>query len=56
MNSIVIENLAKIVKKEKIDLTIANAENATHGRSLSQAHYRELINAGVNLITMGNHT
>lgn len=52
----VIENLAKIVQKEKIDLTIANAENATHGRSLSQEHYNQLIKAGVDLITMGNHT
>ena len=52
----VTENLAKIIKKEKIDLTIANAENATHGRSLSQAHYDELIKAGVDMITMGNHT
>lgn len=52
----VTENLAKIVEKEKIDLTIANAENATHGRSLSQEHYDELIAAGVDMITMGNHT
>lgn len=52
----VTENLANIIKKEKIDFVIANAENATHGRSLSQAHYNELIRAGVNMITMGNHT
>lgn len=50
------ENLAKIIKKEKINFVIANAENATHGRSLSQAHYDELIKSGVNVITMGNHT
>lgn len=52
----VTENLANIIKKEKIDLTIANAENATHGRSLSQDHYDELTKAGVDMITMGNHT
>ncbi|MCQ2748223.1 MAG: TIGR00282 family metallophosphoesterase [Mycoplasmoidaceae bacterium] len=52
----VTENLQKIIKKEKIDFTIANAENATHGRSLSQDHYNDLIAAGVDLITMGNHT
>lgn len=52
----VTENLAKIIKKEKINFVIANAENATHGRSLSQVHYDELIKAGVNMITMGNHT
>lgn len=52
----VTENLANIIKQEKIDFVIANAENATHGRSLSQEHYNELIKAGVNMITMGNHT
>lgn len=52
----VIDNLPTIVEKEKIDLVIANAENATHGRSLSQEHYDELIKAGVSMITMGNHT
>lgn len=52
----VIENLPNIIKKEKIDFTIANAENATHGRSLSQDHYDQLIKSGVDMITMGNHT
>ncbi len=52
----VTDNLAEIIKKEKINFVIANAENATHGRSLSQNHYDELIKAGVNMITMGNHT
>lgn len=52
----VTENLSKIVKKEKIDFVIANAENATHGRSLSKEHYDELIKSGVDMITMGNHT
>ncbi len=54
--SAVIENLPKIIKEEKIDLVIANAENATHGRSITQDHYNDLINVGVDMITMGNHT
>lgn len=52
----VIENVAKIKKAEKIDLVIANAENASHGRSLTKSNYEDLINAGVDMITMGNHT
>lgn len=52
----VIDNLANIIKKEKINFVIANAENATHGRSLSHEHYNQLIKAGVDMITMGNHT
>ena len=39
-----------------IDLCIANGENATHGRGMARAAYNELIRAGVDIITMGNHT
>ena len=39
-----------------IDLVIANGENATHGRGLARDAYKELIDAGVEAITMGNHT
>ena len=52
----VIENIPKIKKTHKIDLFIANAENASHGRSLTQNNYDDLTKAGVDIITMGNHT
>lgn len=52
----VVENIQRIRKEEQLDLVIANAENASHGRSLTQGNYKELIDAGVDLITMGNHT
>ena len=52
----VVENIERIRKEEQLDLVIANAENASHGRSLTQGNYKELIDAGVDLITMGNHT
>jgi calcineurin-like phosphoesterase len=48
--------LPLLIKNEQIDCVIANAENTTHGRSLSLEHYRELMNAGVNYFTFGNHT
>lgn len=38
------------------DLCIANAENAAGGRGLTPACAQELIAAGVDLMTMGNHT
>ena len=37
------------------DLVIANSENATHGRGCSHEHYLELLNAGVDIMTSGNH-
>lgn len=42
-------------KKHKIDIVIANGENATHGKGLSSSHYQELLDAGIDIITMGNH-
>lgn len=51
-----VNELPKLKKQEKIDFVIANAENATHGRGLSKRHYNEIIAAGVDCITMGNHT
>src|SRR5690606_34265493 len=32
------------------------AENAANGRGLTQAIYQSLIDAGITLLTMGNHT
>jgi calcineurin-like phosphoesterase len=48
--------LPNIKSKHHIDLVIANAENTTHGRSLSIKHYNELKQAGIDYFTFGNHT
>lgn len=42
--------------QKSIDLVIANGENATHGRGLARNAYNELMRAGIDGITMGNHT
>ncbi len=47
--------LPKLVEKYHIDFVIANGENATHGKGLIEKHYNELIDAGVDCITLGNH-
>ncbi len=39
-----------------VDLVIANAENASHGRGLTKPVFEELKNAGVDVFTTGNHT
>ena len=52
---IVIEKLPYFVNKYNIDFVIANGENATHGKGLIKHHYDELIDAGVDVITLGNH-
>lgn len=52
---IIKEKLPYLIKKYNIDFVIANGENATHGKGLIKHHYDELIDAGVDVITLGNH-
>jgi 2',3'-cyclic-nucleotide 2'-phosphodiesterase len=44
-----------LVSTEKIDLVIANAENAFNGSGLTPKQYGELRGAGVDLVTLGDH-
>jgi len=41
--------------EEQLDLVVANAENVAGGSGLTPAIYHELISAGVDCITMGDH-
>jgi metallophosphoesterase (TIGR00282 family) len=41
--------------RDGLDLVVANAENAAGGSGLTPAIYHELISAGVDCITMGDH-
>ncbi|MDF2946052.1 MAG: metallophosphoesterase [Bacillales bacterium] len=54
--SILKEYLPKLKSKYYPDVIIANAENASGGKGLNQKSYRELLDMGINIITMGNHT
>lgn len=47
--------LSLLKKEHNFDLVIANAENATHGNGLNKSHYQLLIEAGIDVITLGNH-
>ena len=49
-------NLWKLRNKMGIDLVVANGENASEIHGLSSADAGKLLDAGVDLITMGNHT
>ncbi|MBQ6907478.1 MAG: TIGR00282 family metallophosphoesterase [Clostridia bacterium] len=42
-------------KKDEYDFIIANGENASHGRGLSKPVYEELVSAGIDAFTLGNH-
>ena len=47
--------LTGLQKEYDIHFTIANAENAAGGRGINQEVFREIIDAGVDVCTMGNH-
>lgn len=42
--------------KYKIDFIIANGENVAGGMGITQKHFQQIIDAGVNVVTLGNHT
>ena len=48
-------SLPRLVNKYQIDFVIANGENASHGKGLLEKHYKELIDDGVDCLTLGNH-
>jgi metallophosphoesterase (TIGR00282 family) len=52
---IVCQSIAGLVERHQLDLVVANAENAAGGSGLTPAIYRELIRAGVDGITLGDH-
>jgi metallophosphoesterase (TIGR00282 family) len=48
--------LSGLIDAAEIDLVIANGENAAGGFGISSEVSRELLDAGIDLITLGNHT
>lgn len=51
-----VEQLPALKRKLPVDLVIANGENASGGFGLMEKTYHLLRDAGVDVITMGNHT
>ena len=49
------ERIPHYVEKYEIDFVIANGENASHGKGLTRNQYFELLDDGVDAITLGNH-
>ena len=53
---IIEQNLKKLKQQYAIDFVIANGENASHGFGLTVKNANELFNAGIDVITGGNHS
>lgn len=52
----VIQIIPKIKRENNIDFIIANGENIVKARGINKICFKKLVEAGVNVITMGNHT
>ncbi|MEN1681188.1 MAG: TIGR00282 family metallophosphoesterase [Planctomycetota bacterium] len=52
---IVVRAVQGLKAAESLDLVIANAENAAGGSGLTPELYRDLVGAGVDAITLGDH-
>lgn len=50
------QKLPDMIAKNAIDFTIVNAENAASGFGITQKIFQEMVDVGVDAITMGNHT
>lgn len=53
--AVVLERLAGIVNEESIDFVIANGENAAGGFGITPQIAEELLEAGIDILTSGNH-
>ena len=52
---VVTERLPGLIRDWKLDLVVVNGENAAGGFGITEAIYRELLDAGADAITLGNH-
>lgn len=52
----IVKELTKLKEKYNIDFCIINGENSAGGMGITKKIFDSLINAGADVITMGNHT
>lgn len=49
------ENLKQLKRETRVQLAIVNGENAAHGKGITKRTYKEILTAGADFITLGNH-
>ena len=54
--TIIERELPRLKEQYKPHVIIANGENITHGNGISSEHFTWLMEQGVHVVTMGNHT
>src|SRR3979411_1400905 len=53
--TVLLQRLPGLIRDWKLDFVAINGENAAGGFGITEAIYRELIEAGADAITLGNH-
>jgi metallophosphoesterase (TIGR00282 family) len=53
--AILLERMPKLVAEWKLDLVIVNGENAAGGFGITESIYNDMIDAGADAVTLGNH-
>jgi metallophosphoesterase (TIGR00282 family) len=51
----VVEGLPKLIARYKLDFVVVNGENAAGGFGITEALLRDLLDAGADAVTLGNH-
>ena len=51
----IIENLGKLRADWKLDFVVVNGENASNGAGLTTTHAKALLDAGADVLTLGDH-
>ncbi|MBS0535943.1 MAG: TIGR00282 family metallophosphoesterase [Proteobacteria bacterium] len=54
--AVVLDKLPGLVRDWKLDLVVINGENAAGGFGITETIYNELIDAGADAVTLGNHS
>lgn len=54
--AMVAKHVKQIKEDYKVDFVVCNGENAAHGKGISRKIYYQLLNYGIDALTMGNHT
>ena len=52
----VAERLPGLIADHAIDFTVINGENSAHGHGITERTFLDLVHAGADAVTLGNHT
>jgi metallophosphoesterase (TIGR00282 family) len=52
---VLLDWMPKLIAQWKLDLVVVNGENAAGGFGITEAIYNEMVDAGADAITLGNH-